>query len=75
VENDVEASQQRRRVHQAMAQLPPDQRRTLAYAFFQGYSHSQIAEVTHEPLGTIKTRIRLAMQKLRQILQDELPGS
>lgn len=71
VEFEVEISQRRQRVHQAMAQLPPDQRQALAYAYFQGYSHSEIAEALNEPLGTVKTRIRLAMQKLRLILQEE----
>jgi RNA polymerase sigma-70 factor (ECF subfamily) len=71
IESEVEVSQQRQRVHKAMAQLPPEQRKALAYAFFQGYSHSQIAEALREPLGTVKTRIRLAMQKLRQILYED----
>jgi RNA polymerase sigma-70 factor (ECF subfamily) len=38
-------------------------------AFFRGYSHSQIADQLEMPLGTVKTRIRLGMQKLRHILQ------
>jgi RNA polymerase sigma-70 factor (ECF subfamily) len=75
VEFEVEVAQRRQRVQTALAQLPPEQRQALAYAFFQGYSHSQIAEVLSEPLGTVKTRIRLAMQKLRQILyEDKFPG-
>jgi RNA polymerase sigma-70 factor (ECF subfamily) len=71
IESEVEVSQRRQRVHKALAQLPPEQRQALAYAFFQGYSHSQIAEALREPLGTVKTRIRLAMQKLRQILYED----
>lgn len=55
----------------AVAQLPPDQRQALGMAFFLGYSHQEIAEILHEPLGTVKTRIRLAMQKLRLLLNDE----
>jgi RNA polymerase sigma-70 factor (ECF subfamily) len=75
VEFEVEVAQRRQRVRMALAQLPPEQRQALAYAFFQGYSHSQIAEALSEPLGTVKTRIRLAMQKLRQILyEDKLPN-
>ena len=75
VELEVEVAQRRQRVRTALAQLPPDQRIALSYAFFQGYSHSQIAEALREPLGTVKTRIRLAMQKLRQILyEDKLPN-
>ena len=47
---------------------PEEQRMALSLAFFQGYSHSEIAEILNEPLGTVKTRIRLGMQKLRQVL-------
>lgn len=75
VEFEVEVAQRRQRIRTALAQLPPEQSQALAYAFFQGYSHSQIAEALDEPLGTVKTRIRLAMQKLRQILyEDKLPN-
>jgi RNA polymerase sigma-70 factor (ECF subfamily) len=59
-------------VRAAIADLPLDQRRALSLAYFQGLSHSQIAEQLGEPLGTVKTRIRLAMQKLREVLQDDL---
>jgi RNA polymerase sigma-70 factor (ECF subfamily) len=72
VENEAQAAEQRRRVRQALAALPEVQRQALAYAFFRGYSHSQIAALTGEPLGTVKTRIRLAMLKLRDLLSDEL---
>ena len=71
IESEVEMSQRRQRVRTALAQLPPEQSQALAYAFFQGYSHTQIAEALSEPLGTVKTRIRLAMQKLRQILYED----
>jgi len=71
VEGDVEILNVNERVHQAMAQLPEVQRQALAYAYFLGYSHSQIAEQLNEPLGTVKTRIRLAMQTLRKMLIDE----
>lgn len=52
----------------ALAVLPPDQRRAIELAFLEGLSHTEIAERTGQPLGTVKTRIRLAMQKLRQRL-------
>jgi RNA polymerase sigma-70 factor (ECF subfamily) len=67
----AELSLQRQRVRAAIAQLPEDQKRALALAYFNGYTHRQIADTLDQPLGTIKTRIRLAMQKLRQLLKDE----
>jgi RNA polymerase sigma-70 factor (ECF subfamily) len=70
----TELSLQKARVRAAIAQLPEAQKRALALAYFGGYTHRQIAEALAEPLGTIKTRIRLAIQKLRQILQEEEPG-
>jgi len=70
VEGEAEDSQRRLWIRRALAQLPYEQRQALSYAFFQGYSHSQIARLLNEPLGTVKTRIRLAMQKLRQILRE-----
>lgn len=62
---------QAKRVREAIATLPVEQRQALALAYFQGYSHSEIAEKIGEPLGTVKTRIRLAMQKLHHLLSDE----
>jgi RNA polymerase sigma factor, sigma-70 family len=70
-EAQAELSIQRRRVQQALAQLPEEQRLALFLAYFKGFSHQQISEQLRQPLGTVKTRIRLAMQKLRRILVDE----
>lgn len=70
-EKATELSILQQRVRAAVAQLPVEQREALALAFFKGYTHRQIAELLDQPLGTIKTRIRLAMQKLRRSLQDE----
>src|SRR6185312_11908434 len=53
------------RLAQALDALPPEQREALHLAFFAGLSHAEIAARTAQPLGTIKTRIRLAMEKLR----------
>lgn len=55
-------------VRDAVAALPADQRRALSLAFFQGLTHREIAQVLGEPLGTVKTRIRDAMRKLRTSL-------
>jgi RNA polymerase sigma-70 factor (ECF subfamily) len=46
--------------------LPPEQRKTLEMAFFDGLTHSEIAEMTGDPLGTVKTRIRSALTTLRK---------
>ena len=67
----AETDQQKSRLRHAVAQLPSEQREALVLAFFKGYSHRQIAELLEQPLGTIKTRIRLAMQKLRDVLSEE----
>jgi RNA polymerase sigma-70 factor (ECF subfamily) len=71
-ESMVEMSLQQKQVRHALAALPEEQRKALALAYFQGLSHSEIAAELNEPVGTIKTRIRLAMQKLRQILGEEI---
>lgn len=70
-EVDASRSLQGERVRAALEQLPAEQLQALSLAYYQGYSHSQIAEELDIPLGTIKTRIRLGMQKLRQMLQEE----
>lgn len=70
-EEQAELSLQRKNVQEAISQLPVDQRQVLFLAYFKGYSQQQIAELLKQPLGTVKTRIRLGMQKLRQILLEE----
>jgi RNA polymerase sigma-70 factor, ECF subfamily len=49
-----------------MVMLPMEQRKTLEMAFFDGLTHSEIAEMTGDPLGTVKTRIRSALTSLRK---------
>ena len=60
---------QRRIVTAALAELPVEQREALELGYYSGLSQSEIAERTGQPLGTVKTRMRLAMQKLRSQLQ------
>ena len=50
--------------------LPLEQRKTLEMAFFDGLTHSEIAEMTGDPLGTVKTRIRSALLSLRKAFQS-----
>jgi RNA polymerase sigma-70 factor (ECF subfamily) len=66
---DTEAAERRRIVTTALTQLPAEQREALELGYFGGLSQSEIAERTGQPLGTVKTRMRLAMQKLRSHLQ------
>src|SRR6476646_1547362 len=64
--DDTERS---RHVKAALETLSPPQRQAIEMAFFEGLSQSEIAERLAEPLGTIKTRVRLGMQKLRETLR------
>ena len=64
----ADRSLENHRIREAIGDLPLEQRKALILAYFYGYSHSQIATELQEPLGTVKTRIRMAMQKLRNSL-------
>lgn len=64
----AEIEERRRLVTAAVALLPPEQRQTVELAYFGGLSQSEIAETLGQPLGTVKTRARLALQKLRESL-------
>lgn len=59
------------KVRKAVSELPTEQREVLALAFWGGYSQSEIAARTKTPLGTVKSRVRLGMSKLRERLVDE----
>ena len=57
------------RVRNVLKDMPAEQQKSLELAYFDGLSHSEIAEKTGEPLGTIKTRIRAGLIALRKAFQ------
>jgi RNA polymerase sigma-70 factor (ECF subfamily) len=59
------------RLRDALQQLPQDQSQAIRFAFLAGLTHAEIARRLEVPLGTIKTRIRLGMNRLRDILQEQ----
>lgn len=71
VADEMDARLREERVRMAMDQLPDEQREVVRLAFFIGQSHSEIAEETGLPLGTVKSRIRLAFGRLRQLIEAD----
>ena len=65
----LDHDERRRQVQHALTLLSPPQRQAIELAYFEGLSQSEIAERLQEPLGTVKTRVRLGMQKLRECLR------
>ncbi len=66
--DELESDERRREVSGALAALPDEQRRCIELAFYDGMTHRQIAEDLEQPLGTVKSRILMGMNKLRQTL-------
>lgn len=62
--------QQRARIATALQSLSPDQRELIGLVFYSGFTQSELAQKLGQPLGTVKTRIRLAMMKLRDQLKE-----
>ncbi len=71
-EEEVERKLERERILNALAKIPPTQRQVIMMAYFGGYSQSEMAQILQQPLGTVKTRVRLAMQKLRIALEGDV---
>jgi RNA polymerase sigma-70 factor (ECF subfamily) len=70
VEHDVAQSMLRDTVRAAVQELPANQRQAIELAYYSDLTRAQIAERLGEPLGTIKTRLRLGLLKLRDLLQS-----
>ncbi len=66
----VVSAEQARRVRAALLVLPILQRAVIELAFFEGLTHAEIAEQLEQPLGTVKTRIRLGLSKLRDAMTE-----
>lgn len=64
-------SERRRLIERALGQISADQRQAIELAYFGGLSQSEIAERLQSPIGTVKTRIRLGLRHLREVLQAQ----
>jgi RNA polymerase sigma-70 factor (ECF subfamily) len=67
--SEAERNTMMEKVRGILKDLPGEQQKSVEMAFFEGLSHTEIAEKTGQPLGTVKTRIRLALLSLRKALQ------
>jgi RNA polymerase sigma-70 factor, ECF subfamily len=74
-EESAAASERQKLVRKALNLLTPEQRQVIELAYYSGLSHSEIAEKLNQPLGTVKTRTRLGMMKLREALAPLLGES
>jgi RNA polymerase sigma-70 factor (ECF subfamily) len=68
----VVSSLQSALVRDAVRRIPDDQRRTVEMAYFGGMTHVEIAEAMGVPLGTVKSRLRIAIEKLRDELRTKV---
>jgi RNA polymerase sigma-70 factor (ECF subfamily) len=74
LEADAATREWEARCRAAIGQLPEDQKRALELAYFDGLTHREIAERTGIPLGTVKTRVRLGLMKLRELVRPYREG-
>jgi RNA polymerase sigma-70 factor, ECF subfamily len=71
LEDEAARTQLMDRLRGALAALPPEQREAVELAYFEGMTQTEIAARTGSPLGTVKSRVRAAMQTLKQFFDDE----
>lgn len=69
VEQEVAQHLDRQQLKKALTDIPAEQRKCLEMAYFEGYSQSQISNQLDVPLGTVKTRVRMGLEKLEHILR------
>jgi RNA polymerase sigma-70 factor (ECF subfamily) len=73
-EESTFSSERRQLIHTALDALSPEQREVIELAYYSGLSHTEIAAKLNQPLGTVKTRTRLGMMKLRESLRPLMEG-
>jgi RNA polymerase sigma-70 factor (ECF subfamily) len=71
-DQQLEQAQRDARLKRAIAELPPEQSKLLVLAFYGDKSHTEIAAASGVPLGTVKSRVRLALERLRKALAGEV---
>jgi RNA polymerase sigma-70 factor (ECF subfamily) len=71
LENEAARMQLMNRLREALSALPAEQREAVELAYFEGMTQTEIAARTGSPLGTVKSRVRAAMQSLKQLFDDE----
>lgn len=69
-EEEVSARERRERVQKVLDTLPPEQSEVVMLSYVEGLSHSEIAERLGMPIGTVKSRMRLAYEKIREAVED-----
>src|SRR5207253_9275039 len=67
---EVARREEARSVRQAIDQLPPDQCQVIELAYFGGFTHTEIADMLETPVGTVKGRMRLGLEKMRRALEE-----
>ncbi|MBA3804885.1 MAG: sigma-70 family RNA polymerase sigma factor [Acidobacteria bacterium] len=74
VEEDANLAEMQTMVRASLGEIPPEQREVIELAYYGGMSHTEIAAKVGLPLGTVKTRTRLGMMKLREMLKPTIGG-